>query len=428
MKSARKLLGLVLILSLMIGCFAALGVSAYADECKHELSDYFSAERPTCTTAGCYAVKKCKKCGTFFKFVDGELFAIEGNPGKKADWRAGEGNIPAGHTLTDVADRAATCTEDGFMACKQCSVCSKYFTAEGMEIGDYDAWQLGEGKLPKGHTLTEVPGQAATCQADGWADYYHCTGTCGQFFADAAGEERIGDEVALEAWKKGEGKLPKGDAYEYHSCTTIQEHVDASCSKDGVRRIRECGDCRKRFIEKLDGSGYEPLAYTLSGSETWATASAARIPAEHNFEEVPGVYPNCVEEGYFPSLYCKDCKKYFLDKESPKLIGDGSYESWFQWACTSTQYGGGKLNPLGHIWSRWYVLDYPTKTYDGLMERHCERDGCIEQQFRSVRYDCCPQTGDESHIALWATMCALSVIVLGSAAVLAVRRKKNGTF
>ena len=105
------------------------------------------------------------------------------------------------------------------------------------------------------------------------------------------------------------------------------------------------------------------------------------------------------------------------------LMSDGrAYEAWKLKGGPK----GGKIEALTHDWSRWHVSKYPTKDHVGFMKRVCRR--CGEEEFRAIRYDCCPKTGDESNIALWATMCTLSVMMLGSAAVIVVRRKKDGTF
>ena len=82
------------------------------------------------------------------------------------------------------------------------------------------------------HKYTVVLGQKANCTTDGWKDYYDCV--CGKHFEDAAGTVEI---VDLDAWKTGEGKIPKGHkfgAYVYNN--------DATLEKDGTK-TRKCGVC-----------------------------------------------------------------------------------------------------------------------------------------------------------------------------------------
>lgn len=55
------------------------------------------------------------------------------------------------------------------------------------------------------HNVTLVTGKKPTCAAEGWRDYYQCSG-CGKSFEDQDGTKEITD---LEAWKTGKGKLDK---------------------------------------------------------------------------------------------------------------------------------------------------------------------------------------------------------------------------
>ena len=336
MKSAKKIMGVLLVLSLVFGCFAALGVSAYAIEDETVIEEKLENE----------------VVGEKDEPKD-EVVEEKDEPGDEAVGEKDEPKDEAVEEKDDPKDEAVE-EKDGPKD-------------EAVEEKD-EPKDEAEKKAPvrtlvklegtHEHSLKKIDGKPAVCQ-DGWADYFHCE-TCNKYFSDAAGEKLIGkdgNEADLEAWKLGEG----------------------------------------------------------------------RLPAQHNFKDVEGVEPNCVEEGYFPSVYCEDCKRFYTNRYSPRLIGS-SYEDWLTWACTSAELGGGKLGPLGHVWSCWHVCEYPTKNYDGLMVRCCTREGCSARQFHSVRYDCCPKTGDESHIALWATMCALSVIMLGSAGGILLRRRKNGTF
>lgn len=66
------------------------------------------------------------------------------------------GNSDCAHELTDIAEKAATCTEDGNVACQQCTLCSAYFDAEGNELRKKEVvteatghkWDIALGKDP----------------------------------------------------------------------------------------------------------------------------------------------------------------------------------------------------------------------------------------------------------------------------------------
>lgn len=62
-----------------------------------------------------------------------------------------------------------------------------------------------EFSMRRVHDIQLVAGQASTCTAEGWRDYYKCSG-CNKNFENQDGTEEITD---LEAWKTGKGKLDK---------------------------------------------------------------------------------------------------------------------------------------------------------------------------------------------------------------------------
>ncbi|MCQ2801010.1 MAG: hypothetical protein MJ216_03590 [Bacilli bacterium] len=78
-------------------------------------------------------------------------------------------------------------------------------------IGDetaYNAWKLAGGKVGKlSHDIVKVSGSPATADSDGFKDAYKCK-NCGKYFEDKEGTKSIGDETAYDAWKVGEGKIP----------------------------------------------------------------------------------------------------------------------------------------------------------------------------------------------------------------------------
>ncbi len=98
--------------------------------------------------------------------------------------------VKAGHTLTAVAEKTATCTEDGNVAHNHCSACGKNFDAAGKEIADVT--------VKAGHTLTRVEAKAATTEADGNIAHYVCS-ACGKLYADAEGKtELAAADVVIE--------------------------------------------------------------------------------------------------------------------------------------------------------------------------------------------------------------------------------------
>ena len=129
------------------------------------------AVAPTCTEAGNIAYWYCSGCKKYYTDVAGTKETTLDATVIKA----------AGHTITAVEAKAATCTEDGNTAYWYCTVCKKYFSdaACTTEI------TLASTVITAGHTITAIEAKAATATEDGNSAYWHCT-VCDKYFSDAA--------------------------------------------------------------------------------------------------------------------------------------------------------------------------------------------------------------------------------------------------
>ncbi|MBR6740977.1 MAG: hypothetical protein IKM04_07935 [Clostridia bacterium] len=84
-----------------------------------------------------------------------------------------------------------------------CSVCN-YLMGSCNDSGNDHKCDVGNEVMACGNAyLTLTKGQAPTCDADGWKDYYTCS--CGKLYEDENAVKGIAD---LNAWKNGDGKLP----------------------------------------------------------------------------------------------------------------------------------------------------------------------------------------------------------------------------
>ena len=86
-------------------------------------------------------------------------------------------------------------------------------------------------------------GQAATCTADGWKDYYKCS--CGKFYTDAACTNNIAD---VWLWKNGDGKLAAGHDYGTLIPAVAEKHTKTEL-KASVSAHYICSACGKYFTE-----------------------------------------------------------------------------------------------------------------------------------------------------------------------------------
>lgn len=198
------------------------------------------AKEPDCTETGAYAYFKCEVCENYYKITDEKaktyekIEVAEGSAPTAKDveiaalghkfeeWKSideesekfGEpGYTPAtctengyeysictvcgteeqrvktalGHQLGEepVPEVPAKCTETGFKAHYQCSVCQKYFDATDKHEVEYEDLVT----LATGHQNIEfVEGKEATCLTTGIKDHFKCS-DCGQLFLETGTEK-----------------------------------------------------------------------------------------------------------------------------------------------------------------------------------------------------------------------------------------------
>ena len=128
----------------------------------------------TCTEPGKKEAWKCSVCQKLFADSEGKNETTE-------DARV----IPAkGHNLEGVAEIPASCTATGTKAYWKCLNCQKLFSdSEGKNETSFEALTIPA----KGHSLTEVKEVPATCTEAGKKAYWKCE-VCQKIFSDAEGK------------------------------------------------------------------------------------------------------------------------------------------------------------------------------------------------------------------------------------------------
>ena len=180
-----------------------------------------AATAPTCGTNGNKEYYYCSGCNEYFTDEDGKI-PFEGNVVIPA---TGE------HTLKPVVAKDPSCTEDGYEAYWECSVCGQKFSDKGQTKIDTPV------KVNKtGHAPILMAGTTATCTEEGRQPYYMCK-TCQKEFKDAACTQEITDA----SWKT----IPKTA----HQLTKTNE-VPATCTKDGTKAYWTCSVCGKNFEDE----------------------------------------------------------------------------------------------------------------------------------------------------------------------------------
>ena len=180
------------------------------------------AEIPaSCTATGTKAYWKCLNCNKLFSDSEGK---------NETSFEAL--TIPAkGHSLTEVKEVPATCTEAGKKAYWKCEVCQKIFSdAEGKN-------ETTEAELvisASGHKLYKIAGKPATCNEPGIKEHWQCS-VCKKLFSDSEGKHETTEaELIVEA---------RG-----HKLTEVKE-VPATCTETGKKAYWKCSVCQKIFSD-----------------------------------------------------------------------------------------------------------------------------------------------------------------------------------
>lgn len=149
----------------------------------------------------------------------------------------------------------ATCEEDGNVEYYKCSTCGAVLVTS--DDGSYIEVDPEDVVIPAGHVLTHVEAREATCTGDGSIEYWNCS-NCGKRFTDAKGEQQIdpADTVLPKLSHEYSEKWEYNETGHWHKCTACgavsgkTEHTygawqvtkEATADAAGIRE-RSCSVC-----------------------------------------------------------------------------------------------------------------------------------------------------------------------------------------
>lgn len=301
-------------------------VEALAKTDNHQWREWTTITKPTCSTEG-KEIRTCKVCS-------------------KTEERA----IPTiPHTVVKEADKAATCTENGYKGREYCSVCNttikertiipatghqwgawrttlaKTCTTDGKEVRECSKCSKTEERtIPTtGHTLKKEEGVVATCTKDGHEGNTVCE-VCGETLKEGKVIPKLGHD-----WSNENGKCTRcGESHEHSfgEGTTIKE---LTCTQDGEidYKCSKCGYIKKE-ITKATGHEWGE----------WKTTLAQTCTTDGKEERT-----------------CSKCS----EKEERTL------------------------KATGHEWGEWKITLAQTCTTDGKEERICSK--CSEKEERTLK-------------------------------------------
>ena len=303
-------------------------VEALAKTDNHQWGEWITTTKPTCSTKG-KEIRTCKVCS-------------------KTEERA----IPTiPHTVVKEADKAATCTENGYKGREYCSVCNT--TIKERTI------------IPAtGHDVKLVGAKDSTCTSKGYSGDEVCK-TCRKTI-------KTGHELPLAQ------HTPKKE-----------EGVAATCTNDGHEGNTVCEVCGKTLKE---GKVIPKLGHDWSNENGKCTRCGESH--EHSFGEGTTIKElTCTQDGEI-DYKCSKCG--YIKKEITKATG----HQWGEWQTTLAQTctTDGKeertcakcsekeertLKATGHEWGEWQTTLAQTCTTDGKEERICSK--CSKKEERTLK-------------------------------------------
>lgn len=292
----------------------------------------------------------CSVCSKLFdkektEVTDTSILLISQIPHSYGDWKSddvnhwhecGCGNIvdKENHSFVWKTDKPATETETGLKH-EECTVCGSVRN-ESTVIP----------KLDHTHAMVHYNAVAATCNAEGNVEYWHCT-KCGKNYADATGTT----EIAVV--------ITPIDSANHVGETKIVGKKEATCTADGYTGDVYCKDCGVKI------------------------ADGTVIPAGHKLNKIEAKEATHEADGNIEYYVCSVCGKLFRDAEATEEIaledtviakgehdyGD-SYKSdaenhWKECAC------GNIIEKAAHDFGEWSVTKEATETEKGSKERIC---------------------------------------------------------
>ena len=301
-------------------------VEALAKTDNHQWREWTTITKPTCSTKG-KEIRTCKVCS-------------------KTEERA----IPTiPHTIVKEADKAATCTENGYEGREYCSVCNTTIKERTIIPATGHQWGAWRTTLAK------------TCTTDG-KEVRECS-KCSKT------EERTIPATG-HTLKKEEG-------------------VAATCTKDGHEGNTVCEVCRKTLKE---GKVIPKLGHDWSNENGKCTRCGESH--KHSFGEGTTIKELTCTQDEEIDYTCSECG--YVKKEITKATG----HQWGEWQTTLAQTctTDGKeertcakcsekeertLKATGHEWGEWQTTLAQTCTTDGKEERICSK--CSKKEERTLK-------------------------------------------
>lgn len=145
-----------------------------------------------------------------------------------------DGKCPAGHDLSKVTKKDATCQEYGIaFDAYYCSECDNYYT----DSKGNGQLQKNDVLVSKHHNLSKVDYLDSTCTESGHIEHYYCS-TCHHYFNDANASIQLSlDDISIAA---------------SHKHIVVDEATSYGVGHPGLTEGSHCEDCGKVLVEQKE--------------------------------------------------------------------------------------------------------------------------------------------------------------------------------
>ena len=249
------------------------------------------------------------------------------------------------------------------------------------------------------HSAVKTDAKAATCTEAGNIEYWYCKG-CDKYFSDENCTTEIG-KVTLVVAATG------------HTAVKTEAEA-ATCTTAGNIAYWYCSDCGKYFSD-------EALTQEITQANTVIAATGHK-----NVTKVEAKAVTCTTEGNIAYWYCSDCGKYFSDEALTQEItqADTVIAATGHNHVTKVDAKAATSTAAGNI-AYWYCSDCGKYFSDEALTKEITKEATVVAATGTTTTSTTttPQTGDNSNVALWFVLLAVSCG--GLAGVLVYGRKRK---